>query len=237
MKGSTHKVWPFYIVCDVSKSMWDEDDWPVKASAPLSVMNDSLGLMLEVLAEDIEASDIGRVSVITFADSAATHYPLTPIGDPGRLEPLPRGGWTNYVGVWEHLNTTLRADIDRLLTEGCRPKQPVIFFITDGNAGHRRRTQTVEEWSVPRSELCASGFEFRPRVVALGLGSVDRATVRALRSVDPPGAALLANPGEPASTLLQAIIKVIIVSITVSAATNSFTFSTPVGMIRLDGGT
>ncbi|WP_154696964.1 vWA domain-containing protein [Lentzea guizhouensis] len=214
--------------------MWNEKLWPDKASSPLAVMNDSLGLMLEVLAEDIEASDIGRVAVITFADDAATHYPLTPIADPGRLDPLPRGEWTNYVSAWEHLNTTIRADIDQMVAQRCRPKQPVVFFITDGNAGHSKHTQTVAEWSMPRNRLCSPGYGFRPRVVALGIGNVDRATVRALRSVDPPGAAFLANPGEPASILLQAIIKVIIVSITTSTAQGYFTFPTPVGMTRLD---
>ncbi|GHH57960.1 hypothetical protein GCM10017774_78600 [Lentzea cavernae] len=237
VEGSTRKVWPFYIVCDVSSSMWDEDSWPVKASAPLSVMNDSLGLMLEELAEDIEASAIGRVSVITFADKATTHYPLTPIGKPGRLDPLPRGSWTNFVAAWEHLRDTIRADVGQLVEQNFRPKRPVVFFLTDGNAGHSKHTQTVAEWSVPRDELCTPDHEYRPLVVALGMGSVDQATVRALRSTDPQGAAFLANPGEPASILLKAIIKVIIQSITVSAAQGSFMVPTPVGMTRLDAGT
>ncbi|HYQ69834.1 vWA domain-containing protein [Actinophytocola sp.] len=232
---STHRVWQFYIVCDVSRSMWNAEEWPDEKASPLYIMNESLGLMLETLADDIEASAIGRVAVITFGDNATTHYPLTQIDKPHRLDPLPKGNWTDYAAVWEHLNDTVRTDVTELQSKQYLPKQPVIFFITDGNAIVQGRPQPIEKWSAARDKLCSPDFAARPRVVALGMGAVDRAVVRALRSVDPPGAAYLANPGEPASTLLDAIIKVIIVSITRSAARNAFTFPTPVGMTRLDG--
>ncbi len=231
--GAAHRVWPFYVVCDVSQSMWDEDRWR-DSVAPHAIMNTSLSLMLETLNDNVEAAAIGRIAVVTFADSAKTHYPLSRIDDPRPLHPLPRGTWTNYLDVWEHLDKTIKQDVTALTAEGFRPKQPVVFFITDGNAVLRGEPQPISAWKPLHDSLCSPGFRERPRIVALGLGDVHLDTVRAIRSIDPPGPACLADPGEPASTLLDAIINVIINSISMTATSGSFRFKVPQGMTRLD---
>jgi hypothetical protein len=231
--GAVRRAWQFYVVCDVSQSMWDETRWR-DGDSPLDVMNTSLSLMLESLNDHNEAAAIGRISIITFAESATTHYPLTRIDEPDIMRPLPRGSWTNYLDVWEHLNERLTADLAVLRTQGFSPKRPVVFFITDGNAGAKGSPQPIGMWKPLHDKLCSPGFDERPRIVALGMGDVDTDTVLAIRSTDPPGPACLARRGEPASTLLDAIIKVVIDSIGMSAASGAFRFSVPAGMTRLD---
>jgi uncharacterized protein YegL len=230
---AVHRVWQFYVVCDVSESMWNENRWRNSVS-PHEVMNNSLGLMLETLNDNHEAAAIGRIAIITFADTAQTHYPLSRIDAPGTLNPLPRGTWTNYKGVWDHLDRTIKNDIAQLKQNGFRPKQPVVFFITDGNAGSAQQAQAMSVWKPHHDSLTSRQFTERPRIVVLGMGDVNRETVLALRSIDPPGPACLAETGEPASTLLEAIISVIVKSIGLSATSGNFRFNTPRGMTRLD---
>jgi len=234
--GATHKVWPFYVVCDVSESMWNEERWE-NSDSPHAIMNASLGLMLDTLNDNHQAAAIGRICIITFAENASTHYPLTRIDDPRTLSPLPRGSWTNFEDVWRHLDRVVKRDVAELKQEGYSPKQPVIFFITDGNPGSDKRTQTLKDWKPFHDSLCSPKFRERPRIVALGMGDVNAETVINIRSSDPAGPACLAKPGEPASTLLEAVIDVVINSIGSTTTSGSFKFKVPSGMSRLDGAT
>ena len=232
-RGAARRVWQFYVVCDVSESMWDEQRWR-NGDSPLDVMNTSLSLMLESLNDHHEAAAIGRISIITFHETAATHYPLTRIDEPDVMRPLPRGSWTNYLDVWKHLHHRIDADLAALRAEGLSPKRPVVFFVTDGNAGALGAPQPIDMWKPLHDQLCAPTFAERPLIVALGMGDVDTSTVLAIRSTDPSGPACRARHGEPASTLLDAIIKVVIDSIGKSAASGTFRFNVPPGMTRLD---
>ncbi|GAD85273.1 VWA domain-containing protein [Nocardia asteroides NBRC 15531] len=230
--NSIKQAWPFYVVCDVSESMW-LPSWH-SGTTPWEIVSDSIAPMLDTLDSHNEAALIGHISIIAFAHEAWTHYPLRSIGDPATCEALPQGSWTNFVGAWEHLNATVRADMDRLTRQNYHLKQPVIFFITDGNAGAKNISQPITTWRPIKDALCDGMYRLRPRVVSLGMGDVNQATVLALRSDDPPGAACLAKAGVPANVLLKSIIDVIIKSISLSTDGGNFVFTVPEGMQRLD---
>jgi len=230
------QAWPFYIVCDVSESMWSEKTWK-SVDSPHTIMNQSLSLMLETLADHPLAKKIAHLGILVFAADAETHYELAPF-ERGGIGLLPKGTksgtWTNYVAVWKHLNDVVRQDIDRLQEEEYSLKEPVVFFLTDGNAGAVDIKQPIEKWKPYRDTLCDRSYPYRPRVIALGMGNVNRETVLAIRSDDPPGGAYRADPGQPASLLLDGIMRFIITSIKDSTTQGRFNFKTPPGMTRLD---
>jgi uncharacterized protein YegL len=227
------RAWPFYIVFDVSKSMWGPH-W--EGTSPHAIMNDSLAMMTDTLSEHEAADAVCWLEVVTFAEEARTLFPLSAINQPHHMPPLPKGEWTNYVAVWSHLAETIPQNVRDLQGRGYVLDRPVVFFITDGNAGSKNQSQLVSSWKPMHDALCRPSFRERPRIVALGMGSVNRETILALRSTDPQGAACLADPTEPASTLLTAIIGVIVNSIKDSTHRGVFDFKVPQGMIRLDDG-
>ena len=228
-------AWPFYVVFDVSQSMWDPERWRGRRS-PHAIMNDSLALIMDSLRENFDAMSIGWLGIVTFANDASTAYPLRPIKETRAISPLPQGGWTNYMAVWRHLKATISEDVRSLQQQGHKLMQPVVFFITDGNAGAKDEPQPIAMWKPLHEALCTTTVHERPRIVALGMGDVNRDTVLAIRSLDPPGPACIADPGEPASALLNSIIHMIIHSIKNSAGNGTFEFEVPAGMTRLDEG-
>ncbi|PNE13243.1 hypothetical protein B1H26_41360 [Amycolatopsis sp. BJA-103] len=195
----------------------------------------SLDLMIEELEDHTEAAAICHLSVVTFSGEAQTHHPLRKLKEISRLGPLPKGTWTNYVDVWQHLDTTVRHDIAALKGAGHVLKQPAVFFLTDGMPGSSSSGATpVEDWKPYHDRLCDRQFVERPIIVALGLGSVNNETLRHVRSLDPIGVACVAEPGEPASTLLAAALNQILISIVSSVSEGKFVFEVPVGWRCVD---
>lgn len=231
----TRSAWPFYVVCDVSMSMWDPERWPTRATSPLGVMNDSIDLMFEQLGYDEDVAAEVHMGIITFSEEANVHYELQQLRETGRMDPLPEGTTTNYVAAWECINTTLRRDVERLLASGYQLKQPTIFFITDGLPCKNGVMSPPSEWCPSYDKICSPAFFARPLVVALGMGNVTDDTLRLLKSRDPEGVACIAPEGDPASVLLSAVIAEIRRSVRNSVTRRTFQFTPPNGWRRLRG--
>ncbi|MEU1207492.1 VWA domain-containing protein [Nocardia sp. NPDC005825] len=231
---SARRVFPFYIVCDVSRSMWDPDFNPGQPITPLDTIEQSLPDMLGVLADDPTTYDTAHLSVIAFGDSPVPVLPLTPLRSDPALPRLPRQGSTDYAQVFSFLNRMLRDDQQRFARAGLQSYTPVVFFLTDGNPQVNGQLQRDEVWLPVRHALEAPGHPFRPVVVALGIGEVTEGTVRQLRSIDPVGAACVATGGVAPGDLLRAIINSIKFSISSSVGQGAFLFRTPAGMRRLE---
>jgi uncharacterized protein YegL len=197
-------------------------------------MNESLALMVDDLADDPEAQAIGHLAIVTFADEAKTHYPLTHMEKTGVVDVLPRGGWTNYVGAWDHMLRQLGDDIRQLEDSGHRIITPTIFFISDGQPGGQDIKQPTAEWKRYHDKLFTDLGSHKPRIVALGMGGVREDTILAVRSVDPAGPACIAEPGALASDLLKSMMREVLASIRTSAARGEFVFTVPPGMRRID---
>ena len=133
MESNKTTVWPFWIVCDVSGSMRAGPS-PTPFDAMLPGIND----LFDFVTDSVQASDIARVGIITFADSARVHFPLARISASYTLPRLPtNGSETNFAAVFELLGKTMKADIANLEREFGLVKRPTVFFITDGYPRHR----------------------------------------------------------------------------------------------------
>lgn len=226
------KIFPFYVVCDVSRSMWDPKftDGP---TTPLSVVEDALPDMLSALEEDPTAQETAYLGIVAFGETPISVLPLTPLSEEPTIPVLPRQGWTDYVEVFRFLDRQLRQDQERLVRANLGTYNPVVFFLTDGNPQVGGRTQKQAQWLPLRQALEFDSHPFHPVVVALGIGDVSAETVRNLRSTRPRGVACVADGNVIPGDLLRAIIGSIIFSITKSTAQGEFEFKVPAGMRKL----
>ncbi|MGV9713224.1 vWA domain-containing protein [Gordonia sp. NPDC003424] len=231
-KNST-RVFAFYVVCDVSRSMWDPQFTESQHLTPISVIEDALPDMLSVLEDDPTVRDTAHLSVLAFGDTAKVVVPLTPLSDDPSIPALPRQTSTDYSAVFGFLDQQLRSDHRALQQSGLAFYTPVIFFLTDGNPQVNGHEQPESVWMGSRVTLEAEDHPFRPVVVALGIGSVSETTVAKLRSTKPVGIACVADRGVAPGDLLRAIINSIRFSISRSAGQGEFEFRTPKGMRRL----
>lgn len=232
--GVGARVFPFYVVCDVSRSMWDPKFNEGQPVTPLSVVEDALPDMLTVLEDDPSVQDTALLGVVAFGESPVAVLPLTPLADDPTIPALPRQTFTNYAEVFNYLNQALRYDHHRLASANLGYYTPVVFFLTDGNPQMDGRMQSDAQWVPSREQLGAPDFPFRPVIVSLGIGSVSVDTVRKVRSTRPAGVACVAEGSVVPGDLLRAIIGSIIFSISKSVGQGEFQFRTPAGMRRLD---
>lgn len=224
----TYEAYPFYIVCDVSESMWNSKTWPIPATTPHAVMQDSIGLLVSDLFRNDVTAAKAHLAVVTFAEEAATHRALAVLSAQG-MDPLPKGSWTNYTAVWMHLDQVIRADMKRLQGQ-YRIKTPIVYFLTDGQPGSKERPNTpYAEWRLGLDSLRDSSFELRPLIVALGMGNAREETLKLIPSTDPEGIAAVGDPGEPAHQLLRSALTGISKSIKSSATRGQFMFDMPLG--------
>lgn len=240
------RVFPFYVVCDVSRSMWDPDflgltgprrgPGHVDVLTPFQQIEQSLPGLIETLEDDISVRDTAHISVIAFGDQPQVVLPLTPLNSDQSsalfISPMVKQYSTGYVAIFRHLQQQIRDDVKRLIAGGSELYTPAIYFITDGNPQARGRMQTTADWIHLREGFEDVNFPVSPTIVALGLGDVAPGTVRLIASGRPRGVACMAN-GQAPDTLLAEIIESIMHSIGNSSGSGHLEFRVPVGMTRL----
>jgi uncharacterized protein YegL len=232
---TSKKVFPFYMVCDVSQSMWDREFYESRpVMTPLDTVEQALPDMIGVLEDDPTTYDTAYLSVVVFGDTPQAIMPLTPLSNNPSIPALPRQYSTNYAAVFDFLCRQLSADHAHFTRSGLATYSPVIFFVTDGNPQVNGKPQPDEHWFPYRNNLESSGFPFKPVLVALGIGNVSPDTVMLLKSTEPKGAACVAENGAAPGDLLRSIIDSIKFSISSSVGHGDFVFDTPSGMHRLD---
>lgn len=225
------RAWPFYIVCDVSQSMWHKPD-PSAGETPFETVDRSLPKLIKELNVDDQARDVAHLCVLAFADAVQEVLPLTRLRNVKAIASLNKGSFTNYEKILQHLTVQIAADFRRL-RQTHELYTPTVFFLTDGIPRLPYGPQHPREWLPPLEELKSEEYVGRPSIVALGFGEIGAETLRVLASDNPPGAACISEKGIPASSLLQAIIDSIIFSVTDSTAKGHLIFDTPKGMRRL----
>lgn len=229
------EAWPFYIVCDVSESMYSErfsSDWG-NATSPWQLMNMELGQIIDELEEEAEASHIAHIAVVEFSNEATSVSKLAVVASRPTIRRLSQGTWTNYVGAWEFLASLVPADVRRLRAVGREVRRPIIFFITDGNPGSERTSQGRADWQPHIDSMSRELGPITPRIVAIGLGDVNHSNILGLHSGDPHGAAVIASRNGGTSTLIQPLVEQIKKSILNSAVSGRFTWAPPAGMTSL----
>src|SRR5689334_13029848 len=108
-------VMPFYLLCDVSGSMWVD----------IPELNSGIVRLQQEIMRDPVVDDLAMISVITFADTARTAVPLSFPSQVQMLQ-LTSGGLTNFGPAFREFHRAFEADRVRLKAEGKRIFRPCV---------------------------------------------------------------------------------------------------------------
>ncbi len=114
-------VMPFYLICDVSYSMYRE----------MSALNDGVRRLRRAIVAEPVVDDVAQVCIITFSDEAKIVVPLGPMSG-CEIPELAEENLTNYGAAFRLLAQTIQQDHARLREQGYRIYRPCAFFLTDG---------------------------------------------------------------------------------------------------------
>lgn len=231
LKRSRPRAWAFYIVCDVSNSMWREDGASGRLT-PYQTISDSLPQLVRDLNDDEQARDIAHISVVSFSDGIQEIVPLTRLRDVKALAILGKGTFTDYQKIFSYLAHKIALD-SGTLREKYDIYTPTVFFLTDGYPQVKAGVQPEVLWRVPLDKLKDKQFVSRPSLVAMGFGNAGEEVLKIIASNTPGGVACIAENGVPSSDLLQAILDSIVFSITNSTDKGQLVFEIPSGMRRI----
>lgn len=114
-------VLPFYLICDVSRSMQHD----------IYDFNDGLGRLRAAILADPVVHDIVQICVMSFSDDAKVLRPIEPMREATATRLCAENG-TNYSAAFRQLATVIRLDNANLTRRGHTAYRPCVFFITDG---------------------------------------------------------------------------------------------------------
>jgi len=167
MAGSlddSQKLLPFYLLCDVSASMF----------GVLDDVNQILPALTVALERDPIICDKIRFGVIDFSDDARLVLPLCELLDQETLPALSCRGGTNYGAAFDFLRSQLEQDVNTLKADGYLVHRPAVFFLSDGSP-----TDAESSWRSAFANLTQydkqtdQGFAFYPNFIPFGLNGCD----------------------------------------------------------------
>jgi len=168
---------PFYMLCDVSASMREDDR--IEALQEAVVATCDAAAMHPVVADRV------RFGIISFASRAEVTLPLCDVGTMSEIPRLAARDLTSYAAAFTVARGIIELDVAQLVGDGFRVFRPTIFFLTDG-----RPTDEAGEWRDALARLLDPAFPHRPNIVAFGIGDADAAllgevaTIAAYTSAD-----------------------------------------------------
>ncbi|TDD94653.1 vWA domain-containing protein [Actinomadura rubrisoli] len=227
--GGRERAFPFYVVCDVSQTMWDPR-FHNSARIPLEVLSDAVPELLFRVQTEQMISDAALVSVIAFSSTAEVLLPLSRPRDVYDLKAFDKGDQTDYASVFTLLRHRIEEDCERL-SSAYDLKQPAVFFLTDGIPYVGRANQPESAWLPPRDRLVAPDFAYRPQLVAFGFGQAQRrvlckvATEQGKRRL-----AFIAAGSMDVSRVLDALMETLFISISSSVSKGELSIRVPEGM-------
>jgi uncharacterized protein YegL len=232
------RVFPFYVVCDVSESMWKVPG--PTGRTPYDVLADAVPELLWELQTDPTVCDAALVGVVAFGSEVVEVLPLSRPDEVQDFAQLPKGRQTDYATLFHWLRQRIDAD-GRVLAARYRLKQPVVFFLTDGEPYVGEAPQPEAVWRPQRDALVAAGFEYRPQVVAFGFGQARGETLAKVATetteTDASGRgvqrrlAYIAKESMEVTQVLGGIMSALFVSIGASVSGNDLVVRAPDGMI------
>ncbi|MFA1538498.1 vWA domain-containing protein [Actinomadura monticuli] len=227
--GGRERAFPFYVVCDVSQTMWDPD-FNTSARIPLDVLQDAVPDLIYRAELDQTICDAALISVIEFSSRAEVLLPLTRPGETDDLRRFNRGDQTDYAVVFDLLRRRIDEDCRRL-AQTYDLKQPAVFFLTDGIPFVGDRDQPESVWLPARNRLLAPDFDFRPQLVAFGFGQARRNVLcRVASEQGGRRLAFIADRAMDVSEVLGALIDTLFISISASVAQGDLAVRVPEGM-------
>jgi hypothetical protein len=161
-------VMPFYIICDVSGSMYGD----------MAALNAGLAQLRQDIMKDPVVDDLVMLSVITFNDSARTVVPLAAPTEI-TLPQLTSGGGTVYSSGFREFHRAFEADRKRLKGEGRKVFRPCIFFLSDGEPNDRDYLQTFQSL-LGYDPTTKKGNSAYPYVTTFGFRDATQHTMEAI---------------------------------------------------------
>lgn len=154
-------ILPLYVVCDQSYSMADHMD----------ALNGRLVELLRALRADPALAASVRFGLIGFSETARIVVPLAVAGEGAGQPVATTGAESNFAAAFTLLRHTIQRDVDSLVAASYVVGRPVVCFVSDG------QPTDPAMWPSAHAELVDRDWPVRPRLVAVGLGEVDRTTI------------------------------------------------------------
>jgi uncharacterized protein YegL len=158
-----NRVFPIYIICDESQSM---------EGSKIDAFNKALPEMHKAIASNPIVSDILRLGMIAFSDSAEVLLPLSKMTDLVDLPGLVVKAGTNYGNAFTCLKQTIQEDLAALKAQNeVIVNRPIVLFIS-GSA------PTDTEWRTAHAAVADKNWSFSPHIIAIGFGAIQAETIR-----------------------------------------------------------
>ena len=201
------QVFPFYLLCDTSKSM---------AGERIKAVNDGLPEIQAEILDDPIVDAKARISVISFATEAVVDLPLTRLADVEVMPQLKAGGQTNYAKGMELARRQIDEDVKRLISEGFSVLRPCVYFLTDGRPG--------DGWKRVRdSWVDRERNKFAPNIVGFGVANADEDTLKRVATQF----SFIAADGVSPAAALREVLRLVTVSIVNSTKNGEMRFEIP----------
>ena len=161
-------VMPFYLICDVSYSMYRE----------IPALNDGVRRLRQAIVTEPVVDDVAQICVMTFSDTAKVIVPLGPMSE-CEIPPLGAENTTEYGAAFRLLADTIEQDRVRLKEVGFRIYRPCAFFLTDGLPTDRDWHQVFVETLTYNRET-REGMTAHPIFVPFGFRDAKEEILRQL---------------------------------------------------------
>jgi uncharacterized protein YegL len=206
---------PFYMLCDVSASM-SEDDRIVALQEAVVATCDAAA-MHPVVADRI------RFGILTFASRAEVTLPLCDVGMIDEIPRIDARDLTSYGEAFALARSTIELDVAQFVADGFRVFRPTIFFLTDG-----RPTDQASTWRPALSRLLDPNFPHHPNIVAFGVGEAERSVLKEVGTV----AAYVSSDEASAPAAIAAFGALLVGSVVASGTAGTFRLpdDTPLGL-------
>jgi uncharacterized protein YegL len=196
-------VMPFYLICDVSHSMYSE----------IPALNDGIRQLLRAIVAVPSVEHVAQVSIITFSGEAKVVAPMSPVSDM-EVPPFAAEGVSNYGTAFQALAQAIERDVARLKEQGYKVYRPCAFFLTDG-------LPTDRDWhhiftrTLTYDRRTGQGMKAYPIFVPFGFREAQKDVLRQLAYPPDRGKwyqAKGANIKEGLKGILDIIMKTVVIS-------------------------
>jgi uncharacterized protein YegL len=201
------QVFPFYILCDASRSMKGDRIGSVNAGLPN---------IHQAIVSDPVVAEKARLGVISFATEPRVELPLSQLSSIASMPTLKAGGQTNYARAFELAQKTIEHDIMELKSNGYSVLRPCVYFITDGRPGDGWRNAR-DKW-VDRLQN-----KYAPNIICFGVADADEETLKRLSTQF----TFVANEGTSTANALNEVMRSITSSVVSTAQSNEAGLAIP----------
>jgi len=127
---------PFYLVLDVSSSMYPE----------MSALNHGIKRLRRAIVAEPVVDDVAQICIMTFSDEPKIVVPMGRMSE-SEVPPLTAENGTNYGAVFRAVARAVERDCAKLREQGYGIYRPCVFFVTDGQPDdddwHQTFTRTL----------------------------------------------------------------------------------------------